>query len=112
MEIYIENATTANVKEWLEKYFQIEGVPIKTGDSDVVNIFYGNDTIPVVITSGIEGTNFTGIWFNSENLPWISLEEIVKFATSNFNSKIRYEKPDISPDFYEIFNGEIKSVTW
>lgn len=110
MEIYIENATTASLVEWLEKSYRVDSLLI-ADDYDIIRIIYGDITIPVIVTSGINGTHFTGVWFNSEKLPWYTLEELVKFAASNYKSRIRYEKPDLSPVFYELFNGQITSIT-
>jgi hypothetical protein len=112
MEIFIENAKVSDVDEWLKTIFQVDGSPLNAGKSEVLNIIYEEKNIPVIVTTGIECTVFTGIWFNSKILPWSSLEELVKFAASYFNSRIRYEKQELSPLFYEYFNGKITSIAW
>ena len=112
MEIFIEFATVDSVSEWLKNGCVSVGSAEEAGDSVVITVSYGSTTIPVVVTQSVGDTGFTSIWFNSKNLPWSNLGELVESASGYFSSRIRYEKCDLSPVFYELYNNQLAEVAW
>ena len=112
MEIYIEYAPLEIITKWFSKHYKVNGLAVDAGDAKVLEIEINKNIIPVIITTGIEETEFTGIFFNSDNLPWPNYEDLAAFAATEFKSKIRYEKQDVSPVFYELFNGSVSEITW
>jgi len=111
MEIYVESAKTETVINWLAKEYDVSGSIDQAGAADVFSILTEGYKVRVIVTTCIESSVFTSIWFNSEILPWENLEELVLAAEKNFSSRIRYEKPGLAPVIYERFNGKISEVS-
>lgn len=85
MEIFIENISVNEIIEWLIDYFFVddqieidEGV-FKLKCRDEI------DSFPVIVTTGIEKKNLTGVWFNTKRELWDNPVQCAEEA-SNFLS--------------------------
>jgi len=87
IEIYIREPAMRRVLGWLTSELgELEEVTADTAKSGVRSFraVAQSPTIPIMIHQAVEGSAYTGIWFNAGNTPWTSDADCARAAFEAF----------------------------
>ena len=115
IEIYLRDCPLDRLVTWLES---VVGplAPVEAGGAALV---YRSSIGPIVVTQGIEGGPFVGVWFNSPNTPWATDVDCARQAARELERVVRCcpgpDFPDVpcwvADQFLEIAGGMEQIVT-
>jgi hypothetical protein len=116
IEVYLCDCTEERLVAWLESVVGPLGEPEEPGAS----IVYSSTIGPVVVTPGIEGGPFVGVWFNTSRTPWTTDLDCARQAARELGCTVRCcpgqlftEVPWwVSDVFLEISGGAEELVKW
>ncbi len=89
MELFIRDATEADVRAWLE---DAVGPLTKTSAAPVAR-FETEDGRAVVITERVEGGPFVSVWLHGTDWPWAGLGACANAAHAATGQLVTYQPP-------------------
>ncbi len=120
IEIYIDTTSTADIVNWLKKIFRdIASVKSPGGGKSQNFIALNPDNeqkIPILIVEDARD-NFSCIWFQSGDTPWLTDLECASSAGAYFDTEIRCstgpwnEEPD-SDEWYSVQGSKQSLIHW
>ena len=115
IEVYLCDCTEERLVAWLESVVGPLGEPEDAGAS----IVYSSTIGPVVVTPGIEGGPFVGVWFNTSHTPWTTDVDCARQAARELACTVRCcpgqyfpEVPRLSDIFLEISGDAEELIEW
>jgi len=92
IEIYIREPAIRRVLGWLASELgELEEVTLDSAKPGVRSFraVAQSPTIPVMIHQAVEGSAYTGIWFNAGNTPWTSDADCARAAFAAFSLPVQ-----------------------
>jgi hypothetical protein len=108
MTIYINHVDMEYLVEWLKSIFVLIEGPMDGGDGVIYHFSWQDQIVPTSITTEMESSGYTQVWFNTNQLPWQDQLELVKQVSDFFETQVRYDKSNV---FYEYFKGQTRVTT-
>src|SRR5207248_4042795 len=85
IEVYVRDCPMERLGAWLQSVFGPLEAPVEAGDA----VVYTGSTGPVVVTPGIEGGPFVGVWFNTPLSPWATDVDCARQAARELGCTVR-----------------------
>jgi hypothetical protein len=116
VEVFLRDCARDRLVAWLASVVGPLGEPEAAGDATV----YPSAAGPVVVTPGVGGGAFVGVWFNTPRTPWATDADCGRQAARELECAVRCspgrrfpEAPEwVSDVFLEISGPVEKLVRW
>ena len=116
IEVYLRDCPMERLVAWLRSAIGTLEAPEEAGAA----VVYASAIGPVVVTPGIEGGPFLGVWFNTPHSPWATDVDCARQVAKELGCTVRccpgQHFPEVpwwaSDQFLEIAGGVEQIVTW